>query len=59
MINYEYLETLDLSKEEVYVFGCFLKPGKHVFVVETSVNEHNLIKTIAPLREEDPPVCKS
>jgi len=58
MINYELLERIDLSSEDIYVFAAFIKPGKHVFVVQSQNKEYNLVKTIAPLREEDPPVCK-
>jgi len=54
-----HLENIDLRNEEVYVYACFMRPGKNSYLIKShETQEVNMLRTISSLREEDIPVCK-
>jgi hypothetical protein len=54
-----HLENVDLRNEEVYVYACFMRPGKNSYLIKSNdTQEVNMLRCITTLREEDIPVCK-
>ncbi|CDW72588.1 UNKNOWN [Stylonychia lemnae] len=58
-INNIHLENVDLRNEEVFIYACFMRPGKNSYLIKShETQEVNMLRSISCLREEDIPICK-
>jgi len=48
-------DSEELSTPEVFVYPCFMKPGRHKFFVYDKQNEYYLHRMLAPIRIENIP----
>ncbi|CDW89852.1 UNKNOWN [Stylonychia lemnae] len=57
LVNGQFLERFsDRTQEQLYVYPCFIRAGKHSYIVKNTDDDYFLHKMIAPFREEDIPV---